>query len=101
MGITDELALGSVGLKTAMVAQGARDLYVYPGGQTKIWDTCAPEAILAAAGGRVTDSDGNPLCYTRPELRNQRGVIASNGLVHDLALAAVANLRAEVSRGNH
>lgn len=100
LGITDELALGSVGLKTATVAEGARDLYVYPGGQTKIWDSCAPEAILTAAGGKVTDSEGSALCYTRPELRNPRGMIASNGLVHDLALAAVARLRAEASRGS-
>jgi 3'(2'), 5'-bisphosphate nucleotidase len=95
LGITDELALGSVGLKVAMVSEGARDLYVYPGGQTKIWDSCAPEAILAAAGGRVTDSDGQPLCYTLPELRNPRGLIASNGLVHQLALETIARLRAE------
>ncbi len=98
LGITDELALGSVGLKVAMIAQGARDLYVYPGSQTKIWDSCGPEAILTAAGGRVTDSDGQALCYTRPELKNPRGMVASNGHVHDLALAAVARLRAEAGR---
>jgi 3'(2'), 5'-bisphosphate nucleotidase len=98
LGITDELALGSVGLKVAMVAEGTRDLYVYPGGQTKIWDSCGPEAILVAAGGKVTDSDGNALRYTLPELRNPRGMVASNGLVHGLALDAVARIRAEARR---
>jgi 3'(2'), 5'-bisphosphate nucleotidase len=98
LGITDELALGSVGLKVAMIAQGSRDLYVYPGSQTKIWDTCGPEAILTAAGGTVTDSDGNALRYTVPALHNPRGVVASNGLVHVQALEAIARLRTEISK---
>jgi 3'(2'), 5'-bisphosphate nucleotidase len=97
LGITDEFALGSVGLKVALVAEGSRDLYVYPGGQTKIWDSCGPEAILSAAGGKLTDSDGNDLCYTSLSLHNPRGLVASNGLVHEQALAAIANLRAEIS----
>lgn len=88
LGITDDLALGSVGLKVAMVAQGSRDLYVYPGSHAKIWDSCGPEAILTAAGGKLTDSDGQPLRYTQPELRNLRGMVASNGHVHELALEA-------------
>jgi 3'(2'), 5'-bisphosphate nucleotidase len=97
LGITDELALGSVGLKVALVAEGSRDLYVYPGGQTKIWDSCGPEAILTAAGGTMTDSDGNAVCYTNLSLHNPRGLVASNGLVHARALEAIANLRAEIS----
>jgi 3'(2'), 5'-bisphosphate nucleotidase len=97
LGITDELALGSVGLKVALIAEGSRDLYVYPGSQTKIWDSCAPEAILTAAGGKVTDSDGAPLVYTESRLQNPRGMLASNGRVHQQALDAVARLRAEIS----
>ena len=94
LGITDELALGSVGLKVALVAEGSRDLYVYPGSQTKIWDSCGPEAILTAAGGRVTDSVGDALCYTDLTLQNLHGLVASNGLVHDCALQTIAHLRA-------
>jgi len=97
LGITDELALGSVGLKVALIAEGSRDLYVYPGSQTKIWDSCGPEAILTAAGGMVTDSDGGALQYTLPALHNPRGMIASNGLVHRQAIDAVARLRAETT----
>ena len=36
LGIDDEINVGGVGLKVAMVADGSRDLYVYPGGRTKI-----------------------------------------------------------------
>jgi 3'(2'), 5'-bisphosphate nucleotidase len=90
LGIDDEINVGGVGLKVALVAEGSRDLYVYPGGRTKKWDTCAPEAILAAAGGRLTDIHGASISYTETELYNRRGIIASNGLLHDRVVAAVA-----------
>ena len=92
LGIEDEMNVGSVGLKIALVCQAARDLYVYPGGRTKIWDTCGPEAILLAAGGRMTDVDGRPLAYDQPDLYNRRGIVASNGPLHDLVIATIAPL---------
>jgi 3'(2'), 5'-bisphosphate nucleotidase len=97
--ITDELTTGGVGLKVALVAEGFRDAYVYPGRRTKIWDTCGPEAILVAAGGRVTDVDGRLLEYRSPELANQRGVLATNGPLHPLVVETLARLRAEAPGG--
>lgn len=97
LGITDELALGSVGLKVSLIAEGSRDLYVYPGSQTKIWDSCAPEAILTAAGGTLTDSAGGLLSYTEARLQNLHGMVASNGHIHQQALDAIARLRQESS----
>jgi len=88
--IEDEMNIGSVGLKIGMVAEATRDLYVYTGGRTKIWDTCGPEAILLAAGGRMTDMDGRPLDYGSKDLMNRRGIIASNGPLHDTVIAALA-----------
>jgi 3'(2'), 5'-bisphosphate nucleotidase len=88
--IEDETNIGSVGLKIGLVAEAARDLYVYTGGRTKIWDTCGPEAILTAAGGRVTDVDGRPLDYTRPDPYNARGIVASNGPLHDHVINIIA-----------
>jgi 3'(2'), 5'-bisphosphate nucleotidase len=90
LGIDDELNVGSVGLKIGLVAEGSRDLYVYTGGRTKIWDTCGPEAILRAAGGRLTDLDGRPLVYDQPELYNRRGIVASNGPLHDFVIETLA-----------
>ena len=90
LGITDEMNVGSVGLKIGLVSEDARDLYVYTGGRTKIWDTCGPEAILLGAGGRMTDLDGTPLVYDRPDLYNRRGIVASNGPLHDFVIAALA-----------
>jgi len=92
--IDDEINVGSVGLKIGLVAEAARDLYVYTGGRTKIWDTCGPEAILAGAGGRMTDMDGNPLTYAEPDLYNARGIIASNGPLHDFVVTALAPILA-------
>jgi 3'(2'), 5'-bisphosphate nucleotidase len=88
--IDDEWNIGSVGLKIGLVAEAVRDLYVYTGGRTKIWDTCGPEAILHGAGGRMTDMDGRPLRYTDEDLYNRRGIIASNGPLHDLVVATIA-----------
>ena len=48
--LTSILALLSV----CLIALGVRDLYVNPSAKTKAWDTCAPEAILGRAGGRLT-----------------------------------------------
>jgi 3'(2'), 5'-bisphosphate nucleotidase len=93
--ITDEINIGSVGLKIGLVAEASRDLYVYTGGRTKIWDTCGPEAILVAAGGQITDLDGRPLTYDRDDLLNRRGIVASNGPLHDLVVATIAPFLAQ------
>jgi len=93
--IEDELHIGSVGVKVSLVADGSRDLYVYPGSRTKIWDACAPEAILLAAGGRFTDVRGRMLSYTGELLWNKGGLVASNGPLHDQVLALLEKLGGE------
>ncbi len=93
LAIEDEMNVGSVGLKIGLVAEGTRDLYVYGGGRTKMWDSCAPEAILTAAGGRVTDTFGEPLSYLGADLHNRGGIVASNGPLHEIVLATLATLR--------
>lgn len=92
LGIEDEMNMGSVGLKIGLVAEATRDLYVYTGGRTKLWDTCGPEAILRAAGGQMTDLDGTPLEYVGADLHNRRGIVASNGPLHDHVIGAIRDL---------
>ncbi len=92
LGVKDELNVGSVGLKLGLIARGTRDLYVNPSGHSKLWDACAPEAILVAAGGRLTDAYGAPLAYRGRELGNLRGLIASNTIIHDEVVARLAVL---------
>jgi len=91
LGISDEHNIGSVGVKLALIAMGVRDLYINPQPKTKAWDTCAPEAILVAAGGRLTDLFGAPIDYAGA-LNHPRGLVASNGLVHDDVIAKIAPL---------
>jgi 3'(2'), 5'-bisphosphate nucleotidase len=83
--IANELNIGSVGIKLCVIAEGSRDLYVNPASKTKAWDTCAPEAILVPAGGRLSDLFGAPIDYT--ELAHPRGLVGSNGHVHDAVVA--------------
>lgn len=85
-GIRDEEHVGSVGVKLGLIAAGVRDLYVNPAGRCKLWDTGGPEIILAEAGGKLTDFAGQPLCYTGG-LAHNHGLVASNGHLHEAALA--------------
>ncbi len=94
LGIDDEQNVGSVGVKLCLIAMGHRDLYVNPAAKTKVWDTCAPEAILTGAGGRLTDLFGAPVDYA--ELGQPRGLVASNGRVHDEVIGKLAPLFASL-----
>ena len=52
-------------LKFCRLAEGQADLYPRFG-RTMEWDTCAPHAVLLAAGGRVQTLDGHALRYGKP-----------------------------------
>ncbi|XYH99255.1 3'(2'),5'-bisphosphate nucleotidase CysQ family protein [Sorangium sp. So ce1128] len=88
LGITRVVPCGSVGVKIARIATGEVDLYVHGGGGAKLWDSCAPEAVLRGAGGRFTDLSGAPIDYAGPGLKLARGIIASNGALQDAVVAA-------------
>jgi 3'(2'), 5'-bisphosphate nucleotidase len=63
--VKEFLAAGS-SLKFCLVATGEADLYPRHG-RTMEWDTAAGHAVLAAAGGSVTQLDGAPLLYGKTE----------------------------------
>jgi 3'(2'), 5'-bisphosphate nucleotidase len=56
-------------LKFCRLAEGIADLYPRFG-RTMEWDTCAPQAVLEAAGGAVRTLDGAPLRYGKPGWEN-------------------------------
>jgi 3'(2'), 5'-bisphosphate nucleotidase len=70
---------GSAGVKGALVACGEADLYVTPGNAGKLWDSCAPEAIVRAAGGEWRSAFGEPYDYARERLANDRGIVTGSG----------------------
>lgn len=92
LGVRDEFNIGSVGLKLALIARGERDLYVNPASRSSLWDSAAPQALLEGAGGRLTDLAGGALVYTGPNLKNDRGLIASNGHLHEAVVEKLAAL---------
>lgn len=92
LGVRDVIRIGSAGLKMGAIAEQRADVYLHPSRHTKLWDSAAPEAILVAAGGAVTDFLGRPLDYTGREIRNLGGLLASNGPAHRRIVATVAPL---------
>jgi 3'(2'), 5'-bisphosphate nucleotidase len=66
--VTERKIAGSA-LKFCLVAEGTADLYPRIG-PTMEWDTAAGQAVLEAAGGRMTMLDGTPFRYGKPGFRN-------------------------------
>lgn len=95
LGVTREVRSGSVGVKLAMVSNGEVDLYLHPSGGTKRWDACGPDAILAGAGGVLTDFHGKAIDYTSGQVHNDSGLLASNGTRHAEIVELLADLTKE------
>lgn len=77
-------------LKAIEVARGAANLFLCPPRSTMhLWDLCAPSAILAEAGGRLTDVFGQPIDYGQAETANRRGVIAASAVIHEQVVQSV------------
>ncbi len=62
-------------LKFCRLAEGIADLYPRFG-RTMEWDTCAPQAVLEAAGGTVRTLQGAPLGYGKPGWENPHFICA-------------------------
>ena len=83
--------------KYAVVARGEADIYLRlptrADYREKIWDHAAGALIVAEAGGIVTDIHGRPLEFHHGrELTANRGVIVTNGRLHDRVLEAIREL---------
>ncbi|CAB9527927.1 3'(2'),5'-bisphosphate nucleotidase 1 [Seminavis robusta] len=89
--------LGGTASKLVAVAQQERSIAVLHF-KTCYWDTCSPQAVLNAMGGKITDMFGSPLVHKddkRYDYGNRWGVVASaSGMeaVHD---ALCARMRAD------
>lgn len=97
-GFKKEMRRGSVGVKVGLIAEQQADLYLHLSPSTKQWDTCGPEAILAEAGGRLTDLFGQPLRYNGVRIDNQNGIVATNGAAHEMVIRNLAPLLEEFGR---
>lgn len=80
--------------KYAVVARGEADVYLRlptrPDYNEKIWDHAGGVLLVQEAGGTVSDVTGKPLDFSHGcELLNNRGVVVSNGRLHDAVLRAL------------
>lgn len=98
LGVRSEVRSHSVGIKVGLLVERQADLYIHLSPKTKQWDTCAPEAVLAEAGGRMTDLWGDPLRYNTADVLNRNGLVASNGAAHGAVVERLVPLLAEWGR---
>jgi 3'-phosphoadenosine 5'-phosphosulfate (PAPS) 3'-phosphatase len=69
-GAAERRSIGS-SLKLCLVAEGEADFYPRMG-PTMEWDTAAGDAVVRAAGGKVTTIDGAPLTYGKTDVAGMR-----------------------------
>jgi 3'(2'), 5'-bisphosphate nucleotidase len=83
--------------KYTLLAEGKGDLLFrllslrQPDYRERIWDQAAGSLVVEEAGGKITDLEGKPLDFSAGErLVHNRGVLASNGRLHEAALEVLA-----------
>ena len=76
------IVMGSIGCKVASIIRGESDIYIslsLPNQSApKDWDFAAPEAVLKAAGGSITNLDNENLIYNKESFEHSGMIIASN-----------------------
>ena len=87
--------------KYALLAGGKAEIYLrlLDGGREDyreaIWDQASGALLVEEAGGKVTDLDGKALDFSRGErLIGNRGICATNGLLHQRTLEALRQIGA-------
>ena len=87
--------------KYALLAAGKGEVYLRllskdrPDYREKVWDQAAGSLLVEEAGGVVTDLDGVDLDFSRGrKLTGNRGLCATNGLLHKDALQALEDIDA-------
>lgn len=96
VGITQPSVRVDSQAKYGIVGSGQAALYLrlpspkHPDYRENIWDHAAGAIVVEEAGGRVTDMHGQPLNFADGvKMVNNRGVVVSNGTIHDTVLAAL------------
>ena len=74
--------MGSIGCKIASIVNGESDIYIclsLPGKSSpKDWDFAAPDSILKAAGGAITNLDNQELSYGKGSFEQGGIIVATN-----------------------
>ncbi len=84
IGFKEVIIMGSIGCKIASILRGETDIYIclsLPGESSpKDWDFSAPEAILKAAGGSITNLENEELSYGKFSFEQGGIIVASNNI---------------------
>jgi 3'(2'), 5'-bisphosphate nucleotidase len=82
--------------KYGIVARGEATLYLRvpspsePGYKENIWDHAGGSIIAEEAGGKVTDTLGNPLDFSSGvKMEKNHGILVTNGILHEIVLKAL------------
>ena len=82
IGFNKVIVMGSIGCKIASIIRGESDIYICLSlpdkSSPKDWDFSAPDAILKAAGGAITNIENDNLNYGIPNFEQGGIIIASN-----------------------
>ncbi|HEO72123.1 MAG TPA: 3'(2'),5'-bisphosphate nucleotidase [Candidatus Hydrogenedentes bacterium] len=99
MGVRAAPVLMDSQAKYAVMAAGHGDVLFrllspkQPDYREKLWDQAAGSIVIEEAGGRISDLYGTPLDFSQGRrLEANRGVLATNGRLHDAALDALAQV---------
>ena len=101
LGITTSPVAMDSQAKYAVLAAGEGDVLLRlispsrPDYREMIWDQAAGSIVVTEAGGRITDLDNRPLDFTHGRtLAKNRGILATNGPLHDAILAGLRDIGA-------
>ena len=83
--------------KYAAIARGDSSIYLRmptrADYEERIWDHAAGWSVVTEAGGRVTDIAGHDLDFSIGRtLRSNKGVVATNGRLHDRVIEAIGQV---------
>ncbi len=97
LGVTADGVRVDSQVKYGVTARGEADAYLrLPKNEEyreKIWDHAAGALVITEAGGRVTDIHGRDLDFSQGyRLEDNRGVIVTNGKLHDAVIDAIREL---------
>lgn len=99
IGITESPVRMDSQAKYGIVSCGEASLYIRlpnpasPDYRECIWDHAAGMIVVQEAGGTVTDANGVPLNFlTGKRMQENRGIVATNGKLHQHVLNALSNL---------
>ena len=101
MGIQAEAVRLDSQAKYALLAAGSGEVIIRlppdenPDYKEKIWDQAAGSLVVQEAGGKISDLQGKALDFNAGRTLNEnRGVLATNGPLHDLIVGQLAELTA-------